>query len=194
MRKLFSFAILVFAIILILLTITQRPSLISLMRNLDKTEVEYEEVKLKDVVIFPSYCLLDQHIEQKFEQVVINSQEKYSSYLGTIYQEQLQIYQKNRQRLTNRPNYTYEEFFKLCNKFPTIDFSRKTLLIQHAGAGGCSAKFDPYVGRDDKNKTFTFAIKRTISGACDMSIFHSSYITIPKIPQDFTVKFEIIDL
>lgn len=190
----FKLVILILAIILIGALVTNRKHLIFLIQTFPKTELEYEEVKLKDVVTLTPDCQLDQHIEQKIEQAVINSQEEYSSYLDTIYQEQYQIYQKNRQRFPNKPNYTYGEFFKLCNKFPPIDFSRKTLLIQHAGAGGCSAKFDPYVGRDDKNKTVTFAIKKTVNGGCEMIIFYSSYITVPKISQDFTVKFEIIDL
>lgn len=74
---------------------------------------------------------------------------------------------------------------------PDIDFSTVTLLGKYASGGGCSIDFKRTVLISEKEKEYKYIIKVKEKGSCLM--FGSSWnlITVPKLPSDYTVKFEV---
>lgn len=75
-------------------------------------------------------------------------------------------------------------------KFPTIDFSRKTLLGKGTTSGGCKVKTERKVLRDDVNKEYVYQIKIKQYGSCEMAWHSNNWILVPKIPSDYTIKFK----
>ncbi|MBI4044122.1 MAG: hypothetical protein HY392_00260 [Candidatus Diapherotrites archaeon] len=75
-------------------------------------------------------------------------------------------------------------------EFPEIDFEEKTLLGKFLSGGGCDSKVEKSVWRDDELKEVTYRAKLTTYGLCAMNIFHPNWVTVGKIPAEYSVKFE----
>ncbi len=80
-----------------------------------------------------------------------------------------------------------------CANFtlPSIDFSEKTLLGKYTTGTGCTIDFERHVYRNDDAKTVTYVITVIEEGNCEMLGMSMNWITIPKIPQDYKVIFDV---
>ena len=81
----------------------------------------------------------------------------------------------------------------LCKTYelPVIDFSQKTLLGKHAFGSGCSINFKRQVIVSDKEKKCIYIIKVKERGGCLMLNSSWNWITIPKVPFDYSIIFEV---
>ena len=78
-----------------------------------------------------------------------------------------------------------------CKDFvpPQIDFTQKTLLGRSAGGSGCTIEFKKEVLKDAENKKIIFSIKVIEQGSCEVGRMSMNWVLIPKVPQDYAVKF-----
>jgi hypothetical protein len=74
--------------------------------------------------------------------------------------------------------------------FPEIDFDRYTLLGKYA-SGKCKAKFFRQVLQDDAAKTVTFNILVKDRGLCKSAAISWNWVLVPKIPEDYTITFNV---
>ncbi|MFH1607893.1 MAG: hypothetical protein ABIA78_02055 [archaeon] len=74
---------------------------------------------------------------------------------------------------------------------PEIDFSKKTLLGNHASGGGCSIDFKKKVYQDDSNKKIIHSVKVVEKGRCDKLGSSMNWVIIQKVPSDYSVEFEV---
>lgn len=126
---------------------------------------------------------------------VIRTQQEYDSFIRSSYAKSYDSLQyhltKYPQSYASTPQLTFEEFFKRCNTFPEIDFSQKTFLGRSAGGGGCHVDFKKHVFRDDEDKTIQYVVSVIESGGCDKGFGSGNWITIPKIPPEYRVTFDV---
>jgi hypothetical protein len=72
-----------------------------------------------------------------------------------------------------------------------IDFSEKTLLGMYTTGTGCTIEFERHVYRDDDAKTITYVITVIEEGNCEMLGMSMNWITIPTVPQEYAVVFDV---
>ena len=77
-----------------------------------------------------------------------------------------------------------------CEK-PDIDFTKYTLLGQYA-SGGCEVKYIREVEKDENNKQYVYTIKVRDCGTCKRMRVNWNWVLVPKLPNGWTVKFEVI--
>lgn len=78
-----------------------------------------------------------------------------------------------------------------CNaSMPEIDFTKHSLLIAKA-EGLCVAKVIRKVTIDDDAKSCVYKIKIRSCGWCKVQTLHENAVLIPKIPEDYTVEFDV---
>lgn len=83
--------------------------------------------------------------------------------------------------------------FKDCDaKLIPIDFEKYTLLSHYAKGSGCTTEFKKYVLIDELNKKVIFTIDVIENGSCEPVRRHRSSILIPKIPDDYSVDFNVL--
>ena len=70
-----------------------------------------------------------------------------------------------------------------------FDFSKKTIFGHGVNGGGCSLKIEKNVKRNDAAKEYVYTIKATWYGNCERAIESYEWISVPKIPADYAVKF-----
>ena len=75
---------------------------------------------------------------------------------------------------------------------PNIDFNKFTLLTKLSEGTGCSAGYTRKIVKDYDNKKTIYTIKVEHSGLCDALISHYNWVLVPKISEDFTIEFEVI--
>lgn len=77
-----------------------------------------------------------------------------------------------------------------CDKFelPDIDFVHYTLIGSHLGGSGCSVNFVRKVTEDNSNKVINYTVDTITSGPCDQVVSYPSWILIPKVPSDYSIK------
>lgn len=73
---------------------------------------------------------------------------------------------------------------------PDIDFEKYSLIGQWA-TGQCETKFLREVEKDEDNKKITFTIQVRECGTCKSERYDANLVTIPKIPVDYQVEFDI---
>jgi len=126
-------------------------------------------------------------------QVAIRTQEEYASQVDSLYSEGYVVFQENLSAFPDTyqsvPNYGYDEFLEMCNVFPEVDFSQKTILGNHASGTGCSVDFEKHVYRDEKNKRVLYAVDVIEEGLCEMYGWSRNLITIDSVPPDYRVEF-----
>lgn len=76
-----------------------------------------------------------------------------------------------------------------CEK-PEIDFSKHTLLGQYA-SGACEVKFIRDVEKDNRDESYIYTVKVRECGLCKSMAYGLNWILVPKLPNDWSVKFEI---
>ena len=87
----------------------------------------------------------------------------------------------------------YPNPFLLCidYKFPKIDFDQNTLLGHQVVTAGCSADFTRSIRQLDLDAMVIYEIKYSSSGSCDKAISNNNFVLIPKIPENYEVRFEV---
>ena len=87
----------------------------------------------------------------------------------------------------------YEQNWSVCNEFelPEINFAEKTLLGKYVDSGGCTVDFVRKVYKENTNKNIVYSIEVIKQGDCEKLEFSMNWITIPKIPSDYTVAFDV---
>jgi hypothetical protein len=73
---------------------------------------------------------------------------------------------------------------------PAIDFAQYTLLGKYA-TGQCKVEFHRQVTKDDAAKTYNFTIYVCDRGICKKAAIGMNWVTVPKLPQGYTVTFTV---
>lgn len=85
---------------------------------------------------------------------------------------------------TNMPQSGYSE------TPPPMDFEEYSLLGQWA-TGQCETRFLREVEKDEDNKKIIYHIKVRDCGTCKSERYDANLITVPKIPVDYQIEFDI---
>lgn len=104
------------------------------------------------------------------------------------------------QELIINDDSTYQQLFKnipitnsLNCKQPTIDFSVLTLLGYRTFSGGCNHHVERDLFRDESNKRYNYVVRIRSCGTCNGLLYAThNWVTVPKLPQGWTVSFEQI--
>ncbi len=74
---------------------------------------------------------------------------------------------------------------------PVIDFSKKTLLGNQV-LGQCNmTHLEKHVFRSDVQRQYIYEITATFEGNCEVPSGESNWILVDKIPDDYSVRFEV---
>jgi hypothetical protein len=76
-------------------------------------------------------------------------------------------------------------------QLPNIDFSKFSLLTKITIGGGCNANYERTITKDTKNKKIIYQITATYNGHCYMQIINRNWVVTPKIPDDYTIVFNV---
>ena len=74
----------------------------------------------------------------------------------------------------------------------SIDFTNFTLLAQYADGRGCSTAFQRDVQNDVVNEQYVYKITIYECGDCDITEVSMNWVKVPKLPDNYSVKFEIV--
>ena len=82
--------------------------------------------------------------------------------------------------------------YSVCTGYalPYIDFNQYTLLGKYA-TGQCKVAFHRQVLKDDGAKTYNFTIYVYDKGICKKEAIDMNWVTVPKLPQGYTVVFNV---
>lgn len=82
-----------------------------------------------------------------------------------------------------------------CNSYqlPPIDFSQKTLLGKQTTLQGCSGSYTYNILANPEKRVYHYQIKAVAAGNCHDEIKNMNWITIPRLPDNYTVQFDIVD-
>ena len=86
--------------------------------------------------------------------------------------------------------FTQSQFCESAD-FPVVDFSEYTLLAQWADGGGCSINFYNAVADVSESKEYLFTTTVQECGFCEMYGFSYNWVLVPKLPNDYTVRFQV---
>lgn len=86
---------------------------------------------------------------------------------------------------------TYQQTFDTICALPAIDFNNYTLLGLET-TGGCETKYIREVEREDNGNTHYKIIVKSC-GTCKKLSISYNWVTIPKIPDNASVTFEVIE-
>ena len=73
---------------------------------------------------------------------------------------------------------------------PAIDFNTYTLLGVYA-KGGCNANFTRNVVRLDAEMRYHYKVTVKDHGMCKVLTYNYNWVTVPKLPNGWTVTFEV---
>lgn len=79
-------------------------------------------------------------------------------------------------------------------EFPEIDFSESTLLGLWADGGGCSINYYRSVGKLVDSKEYLYTVTVQECGFCEMYGFSYNWVLVPKLPADYSVRFQVKSL
>lgn len=114
-------------------------------------------------------CFYDANAE--FDEAVFRSQDEYEAYAEAI---------------------RYSDDEKCADaQLPEMPFDQYTLLIAKTGGSGCSASYVRSVLKDDENKRIIYSVEAHYDGMCEMYIMNSNWVLVPKIPDDYTIEFQV---
>lgn len=82
-----------------------------------------------------------------------------------------------------------------CSSYvlPPIDFSQKTLLGKQTIVDGCTASYTYTILADPEKRVYHYQVKAVPGGNCHNEIRNMNWITIPRLPDNYTVQFEVTD-
>lgn len=75
----------------------------------------------------------------------------------------------------------------------SFDFSNISLLAQYTEGNGCSVAFQRDVKNDTDNKQYLYTINIYECGNCSTTEVSMNWVQVPKLPNDYTVKFVVIN-
>lgn len=75
----------------------------------------------------------------------------------------------------------------------SFNFSNITLLAQYTKGTGCSVAFQRDVKDDSENKQYVYTINIYECGDCSTTEVSMNWVQVTKLPNDYTVKFIIIN-
>ncbi len=84
-----------------------------------------------------------------------------------------------------------------CNginpQFPSIDFAERTLIGKLTEVTGCSAIYFKEVYADPENDAYLYEITVTVesSDGCESTLQNMNWLSVPKLPEQYTVDFEV---
>ncbi len=85
---------------------------------------------------------------------------------------------------------TYQQTFDSACALPAIDFNNYTLLGLEA-TGGCEAKYIREAESEDNGNTH-YKVTVKSCGTCKKLSVAYNWVTIPKIPDNAVVTFEVV--
>lgn len=87
---------------------------------------------------------------------------------------------------------TFEDLFtaEIKCELPTINFSNESLLGYY-GSGQCNIKFKRDVTSDDNNSQYIYKLTVIDCGLCKSMGYSYNWVTVPALPSDWTVTYEI---
>lgn len=74
--------------------------------------------------------------------------------------------------------------------YPAIDFSKHTLLGKST-SGQCSIDYIREVTKDDASKKYKYLVRVLECGICYKEGYSMNWVLVPKLPQGYTVEFEV---
>ena len=74
---------------------------------------------------------------------------------------------------------------------PDIDFNTYSLLGILTIGSGCSADYKRKIFKDISNKKIIYSISIEYSGLCEMLIYNWNFTLVPKVPDEYTVDFQL---
>lgn len=77
-----------------------------------------------------------------------------------------------------------------CSNLPAIDFSTQSLLGLWA-TGGCEVKYIREVTSIDNELKYHYKVTVKSCGTCQKEIYSYNWVTVPKIPEGWTVTLEV---
>ncbi len=77
--------------------------------------------------------------------------------------------------------------------YQTIDFSKYSVLEKGVNTGGCSVVFERNVSKNIKHKKILYTITVHQCGDCKKLNISWNWVLVPKIPEDYTVEFKVIE-
>lgn len=80
-----------------------------------------------------------------------------------------------------------------CQKLtrqPPVDLKLYSIVGQQVRGGGCDARFQRIVRRDDPNRVVIYRVVMQSFGLCEMLISSHNWIAVPRLPETYTVEFE----
>lgn len=80
-----------------------------------------------------------------------------------------------------------------CQNFqiPEIDFENRTLLGYYSTIQGCSLKYRRTLMADPDEKEYIYTIYYRNEGDCEKTISYMHWMSIPQLPSDYSVRFEL---
>jgi len=76
---------------------------------------------------------------------------------------------------------------------PIIDFTKYDLISKITRGGCCRDKYKRKVMSDPKLKKITYVIDVEYEGKCEMLCGNFNWAKIPKIPEDYSLEFVVIE-
>lgn len=80
------------------------------------------------------------------------------------------------------------------SNFPSIDFEEYTLLGQWSDGGGCTINYYRSVADLSDSKEYLYTVTVQSCGFCEMYGFSYNWVLVPKLPIDYTVRFQLKSL
>ena len=77
--------------------------------------------------------------------------------------------------------------------YQTIDFSKYSVLEKEVNTGGCSVVIERNVSKNIKHKKILYTITVHQCGGCEKLNISWNWVLVPKIPEDYTVEFKVIE-
>lgn len=84
----------------------------------------------------------------------------------------------------------YHQVFQSVCELPEIDFNSTTLLGLYA-EGNCTIKYIREVEKQENNYHYKIIVKSC--GTCKCMGYSFNWVTVPKLPQEWGVTFEVVN-
>ena len=80
-----------------------------------------------------------------------------------------------------------------CSSYilPEVNFVEKTLLGKFTEALACDVFYERRVEADPDSESYIYRITVHLDGQCQFSNTSMNWITVPKLPENYTVSFEV---
>ncbi len=74
---------------------------------------------------------------------------------------------------------------------PYIDFEQRSLLVKYVQATACAVTYYHQILADPDSKTYFYQLDVSLSGDCTTDLSEYVWLSVPKIPEDYTVDFQV---